>query len=45
MPADRIVVNARVFHAYALDASAIIGTSVTLTVVDGRVGHRQEASG
>lgn len=45
MPADRIVANARVFRAFALDASAIIGTDVALTVVGGRVVHRQEASG
>jgi len=29
----------------ALDASAIIGTNVALTVVGGKVVHRQEVSG
>jgi predicted amidohydrolase YtcJ len=42
MDADLVVLDRDLL---ALDASAIIGTNVALTVVDGKVVHRQEASG
>lgn len=42
MDADLVVLDRDLL---GLDASAIIGTNVTLTVVGGRVVHRQEASG
>lgn len=42
MDADLVVLDRDLL---ALDASAIIGTNVALTVVGGRVVHRQEASG
>lgn len=47
MPADLVVVDRDLLDRDrpALDASAIIGTNVALTVVGGKVVHRQEASG
>jgi predicted amidohydrolase YtcJ len=42
MDADLVVLDRDLL---TLDASAIIGTNVALTVVDGKIVHRQEASG